>query len=602
MCGITGYISSNKNLLSEEEFGHFNQSLSHRGPDWCEQVQTKRGWLGHTKLNITDASEGSNQPFSYLTDEGILYQMVFNGEIYNFKEIREQLKSLGHSFSTNSDTEVLIKSFSEWGEQCQFKFNGIWAFAIYNSSNGEVFISRDRFGVKPVYLWITKAAVFFASEVKSFRKLPQTHRLPASNEVLQFLSKRPDNSSRINNDLGPLPAGHSVRLKANNKIILKHWWQPKKPAINRTNKPYSELIEEFRFLFSDALRLRTHDASAKCTALSGGLDSSSVFCAIRRLNSNQESQSAYEHKAFSLDYSNTPNSELNFALDVIKATNSDHRLVRLSPDSSLITPELVQDCIYSSEQINHLFLGPFILYRSMSEEGYKVSVDGHGADELLAGYKKFARASIEDCIKESNSESDHNDIKELWIKNGISANEIDTIYKKLLLQNKEERNASAMQQKSFDEFHHITLPWILDTYDKIPMAHNIEVRSPFLDWRIVEFCLALPNNAKVGSGFTKRILRDSMKNIIPKSVRKRHSKQGFAPPMLSFLSSEPLRSYMLDTVNSSLYLNSTLFDGKRNCKALKNAINTENIQFLVNNNFWPTVQATILLDALKKSS
>ena len=141
MCGITGYISSNKNLLSEEEFAHFNQSLSHRGPDWCQQEQTKRGWLGHTKLNITDPSEGSNQPFSYLTDEGILYQMVFNGEIYNFKEIREQLKSLGHSFSTDSDTEVLIKSFSEWGEKCQFKFNGIWAFAIYNSSDGEVFIS-----------------------------------------------------------------------------------------------------------------------------------------------------------------------------------------------------------------------------------------------------------------------------------------------------------------------------------------------------------------------------------------------------------------------------------------------------------------------------
>ena len=602
MCGITGYISSNENLLSEEEFAHFNQSLSHRGPDWCQQEQTKRGWLGHTKLNITDASEGSNQPFSYINDEGVLYQMVFNGEIYNFKEIREQLKSLGHSFSTDSDTEVLIKSFSEWGEKCQFKFNGIWAFAIYDSSNREVFISRDRFGVKPVYLWITRAATFFASEVKSFRSLPQTHRLPASNEVIQFLSKRPDNSSKINKGLGPLPAGHSVRFKANNKIILKQWWQPKKPPINEANKPYAELIEEFRFLFWDALRLRTHDASAKCTALSGGLDSSSVFCAIQRLYSNQEIQSAYEHKAFSLDYSNTPNSELNFALDVIKATNSVHRLVRLSPDSPLITPELVQDCIYSSEQINHLFLGPFILYRSMSEEGYKVSVDGHGADELLAGYKKFARASIEDCIKGSNRESDHNDIKELWVKNGISVNEINKIYKKLLPISQERTNASAMQQKSFDEFHHNTLPWILDTYDKIPMAHNIEVRSPFLDWRIVEFCLALPNNAKIGYGFTKRILRDSMKNIVPKSVRKRYTKQGFAPPMMSFLSSAPLRSYMLDIVNSSLYLNSTLFDGKLNCKALKNAIDKENIQHLVNNNFWPTVQATILLDALKKRS
>ena len=103
MCGITGYISSNENLLSEEEFAHFNQSLSHRGPDWRQQEQTKRGWLGHTKLNITDASEGSNQPFSYITDEGVLYQMVFNGEIYNFKEIREQLKALDiHSQRTRT--------------------------------------------------------------------------------------------------------------------------------------------------------------------------------------------------------------------------------------------------------------------------------------------------------------------------------------------------------------------------------------------------------------------------------------------------------------------------------------------------------------------
>ena len=135
--------------------------------------------------------------------------MVFNGEIYNFKQIREQLKTLGHTFSTQSDTEVVIKSFAEWGEKCQYKFNGIWAMAIYNESNGEVFLSRDRFGVKPLAIWIKRGAIFFASEIKSFRRLPPKYQLPASDQVLLFLSKRPDNLSHLNKELSHLPAGHS---------------------------------------------------------------------------------------------------------------------------------------------------------------------------------------------------------------------------------------------------------------------------------------------------------------------------------------------------------------------------------------------------------
>ena len=298
-----------------------------------------------------------------------------------------------------------------------------WAIAIYNESNGEVFLSRDRFGVKPLLIWIKREAIFFASELKSLRKLPSKYQLPASNQVLLFLYKRPDNSSQINSELSHLPAGHSLRFTANKKAIFKRWWRPLKPSIK--DKSYPELTEEFRFIFFDALKLRTQDQSPKCTALSGGLDSSSVFCATQQLIANREIKTNYPHKAFTLDYSNTPSSELNYALEVTKTTKSEHTLIRLSPDSSIITPELLRDCIYSSEQINHLFLGPFLLYRAMSKEGYKVSVDGHGADELLAGYKKFARASIQDCIKQSSSDSDLIEIKKLWINAGVSPNEIN---------------------------------------------------------------------------------------------------------------------------------------------------------------------------------
>ena len=599
MCGITGYISSNRNVLSEREFAHFNLSLSHRGPDWSQQLLTKRGWIGHTKLSITDTSELSNQPFTYRTKEGIIYRIVFNGEIYNYKQIREQLKTLGHIFSTQSDTEVVIKSYAEWGEECQYRFNGIWAMAIYNESNGEVFLSRDRFGVKPLLIWVKRDAIFFASEMKSFRKLPAKYQLPASDQILLFLSKRPDNSSQINKELSHLPAGHSLRFTANNKAKFKRWWQPVKPTIK--DQSYSELIEEFRSIFFDALKLRTQDPSPKCTALSGGLDSSSVFCATQQLITNREIKTSYPHKAFSLDYSNTPNSELNFAIEVVEATKTDHTLIRLSPDSSIITPELIRDCIYSSEQINHLFLGPFVLYRAMSREGYKVSVDGHGADELLAGYKKFARASIEDCINQSNSDTDLVEIKKLWTDAGVSPDEIDAIHTRLIsLGQGDQKNA--LQEKSFDEIHHKTLPWILDTYDKIPMAHNIEVRSPFLDWRIVEHCLSLPNKAKAGGGFTKRILRDAMKNTIPESIRTRRSKQGFAPPMQNYLKNKVLQNFILDTINSTLYLESVVFDGYKNRKTIEDLVKNNKSQALANTNLWTTIQATIFLQALKNST
>ena len=599
MCGITGYISSNRTLLSEKEFAHFNQSLSHRGPDWSQQLLTKCGWIGHTKLSITDISEGSNQPFTHRTEDGILYRMVFNGEIYNFQQIREQLKSLGHTFSSQSDTEVVIKSFAEWGEACQYKFNGIWAMAIYNESNGEVFLSRDRFGVKPLLIWIKREAIFFASELKSFRKLPSKYQLPASNQVLLFLHKRPDNSSQINSKLSHLPAGHSLRFTANKKAIFKRWWRPVKPSIK--DKSYPELTEEFRSIFFDALKLRTQDQSPKCTALSGGLDSSSVFCATQQLIANREIKTNYPHKAFTLDYSNTPSSELNYALEVTKTTKSEHTLIRLSPDSSIITPELLRDCIYSSEQINHLFLGPFLLYRAMSKEGYKVSVDGHGADELLAGYKKFARASIQDCIKQSSSDADLIEIKKLWINAGVSPNEINAIHKKLISLG-QGNQTNALQDKSFDEFHHKTLPWILDTYDKIPMAHNIEVRSPFLDYRIVEYCFSLPNNAKAGGGFTKKILRDAMKNIIPDSIRMRYSKQGFAPPMRSYLKNKKIQAFILDIINSNLYLESELFDGHKNRNKIEDSIKENNAQSLANTKLWTTIQATIFMETLKSST
>ena len=600
MCGITGYISSEKDILSATEFARFNLSLSHRGPDWQQQEQTKRGWIGHTKLSITEDNSSSNQPFSYISSEGILYQMVFNGEIYNFRQIREELKSLGHVFSTQSDTEVVIKSFAEWGEKCQLRFNGIWAFAIYKSDDGEIFLSRDRLGVKPLHLWTTQSAIFFASEVKSFRKLPSIYRLPASGNTISYLIKKQKTTSELKPGLGCLPAGHSVRINANNKCILSKWWTPESsPSINSTSS-YSELVEQFKYLFFDALKLRMQDPSPKCTALSGGLDSSSVLCSTQQLISNEQIKVCHPYKAFCLNYSNTPSDEFNYALDVIKKSQIDLTLVHVSPNSPMISPDLIRDCIYSSEQLSNLFLGPFILYQAMSKEGYKVSIDGHGADELLGGYKTFARASIADCINQYGTNIELQELRDTWINAGVSADRIDALINKLSLQG-QQKMGNNLRNKSIHEISRRMLPWILDTYDKIPMAHNIEVRSPFLDWRIVEFCLSIPSEAKIGGGFTKRILRDAMKDIIPNSIRLRYSKLGFAPPMASYLENKSLQSYILDIICSSNYLESKLFNGPKNRKLIESAITQNNLHSIAETSLWKSVQVTIFLNELERS-
>ena len=171
------------------------------------------------------------------------------------------------------------------------------------------------------------------------------------------------------------------------------------------------------------------------------------------------------------------------------------------------------------------------------------------------------RPSISDCINETGKSDELQEIRTTWINAGVQTEKIDALIKKVMRQGKKSIGGNCLQDKSIHEVTTKTLPWILDTYDKIPMAHNIEVRSPFLDWRIVEFCLSLPSNAKIGGGYTKRILRDAMKDIIPASIRLRHSKSGFSPPLANYLKNKSLQSYILDIVGSSNYLESALFNG-----------------------------------------
>ena len=280
MCGILGAYHFHE---SPSDFNYipFLESLNHRGPDSQGYFQADRCWLGHTRLSIIATSSEGHQPMSFKRNDGSIYTISFNGEIYNYIELRDELKQVGHSFESNSDTEVALKAYAEWGDNCFCKFNGIWAMAIYCNKDMSLMLSRDRFGVKPLYLFPNNNSLFISSEVKSFLCLPKKFRLDLNQDTINFLgNKRPIYKTTSQNRLCEFPPGYSLKINPNGKIFTKKWWDIQ-PYLNiNENRSYEEEVEIYRNLFNDSLKLRLRSDANTCTALSGGIDSSSVISSI----------------------------------------------------------------------------------------------------------------------------------------------------------------------------------------------------------------------------------------------------------------------------------------------------------------------------------
>ena len=599
MCGISGFYSSSPDRLNSKHFEIFNSSLSHRGPDFSGILRTKYSWIGHNRLAIIDLTTHANQPL-HATHQNIDYSIVFNGEIYNYIEIREQLKSLGHSFKTQSDTEVVLKSYIEWGAKCYSKFNGMWALAIYNHKNDSLHLSRDRFGVKPLYLYFHKEDLFFASEVKAFAKLPQPFTLICNTLLLKFLVKRPDNQSILKKPICCLPAGNYLTISNNKELILKKWWDLEQHIPSLENLNSTEVIEKFKNIFISALELRTRSDAKLCSSLSGGLDSSTIV-SVQAENLKHKQNS--EYKAFIFEYKTKEQSELQYALNVCEQKKVPYTLYSLDATSKELNPQTLTDCIYTSEQLGNLQIGPYLLYESMQKEGYKVSIDGHGADEILGGYIQFAIPSLADALVTGGKESFQKTLQSWKNDDGtylVDPNHcLNGIYK--LIKSKDPKcDGNWMTRERKYEFQSKTLPWLLNTYDKMPMRHGIEVRSPFLDYRLVTFAFALSNNYLVGNNYTKNIIREAFKHYLPSSILTRKNKKGFLPSKFFFLNSQAIREMIADISGSEDFKSSKWFDGINSSKSIHKAIESKDINSLHKN--WPLIQTTLFVREWQKNS
>ena len=597
MCGIVGILEKNKKKINIEELQRFTHSLIHRGPDSFGTYTNKENYvgLGHRRLSIIDLRNLGNQPMT-IEDR---YTIVFNGEIYNFSEIKKELEILGHSFRSKSDTEVLIHAYKEWGSECQNKFNGMWAFAIWDDMKKQLFISRDRFGVKPIYYLNNNNTFFFSSELKSFMKLKDENIPEFDAEI--FINQGQDFTNQsycvgeetFLKNVKEVPPGTQLTIDACFKLKTKKWWKTIE-NLQTIDSKEENVREKFQQLLSDSCKLRMISDVKVATSLSGGIDSSSIVASINEIKKNDKNISDninFPHHAYILDYIDEKNSETKFATQVAKYTNVSPKLISVKPSNFSV--EDIKKIIFHQEEVTgDDGLGPWQIYKAMKSDGVKVSIDGHGADELLAGYSGYPKIAMQDTniFKEffywldllkihlvmNNKEDDESQlfkilvskIKDILISKYNNKNNVQDLNffsvidrKRQVVEFDEISKLTNLNQNLYVDYHYKSMSLNLKKYDKFSMAHGIETRFPFLDYRLASFCFALPNKYKIKNGFTKKILRDVMRNKLPESVLNRVKKKGFSPENSYF--NEEYQSFIKDTVSNSDFQNEPIWNGHK---------------------------------------
>lgn len=601
MCGLAGIIRFTAKQVNAFEIKALTDAIAHRGPDGegCWVHPQQQVGLGHRRLSILDLSEHGSQPMHYA--DGRL-TLVFNGEIFNFAELRDELKQKGYLFHSDSDTEVLLAAYHVWGKDCLQRFNGFWAFALWDEQTQELWLARDRFGIKPLYyLHQPGEQLVFGSETIQFKHVQGYTREAEASHVsytiqnswgLEGLGKT------IFKQIEQVRPGHHLSIRLNGKLKFQQWWST---ADNLVNVPteYDQQVDQFRYLFEDAIKLRLRSDVSIASALSGGLDSSSVYSTIHHLVSKQKDLyrlPADWQRAFIAVFPGTEQDEREYAEQVLKHTGGKGVFVDMNNGVRNLTNDLLNSIMaYDTIYATPLFIMDSV-YGAMRAQGITVSMDGHGVDEMLYGYSANVLQALEFAQTQGN-EAYVKDLTDTYLSmlpadQRSSKSKMLQFNKKSFLQRQVSRvknklypvqqtapwfenahvngiNLPAIETQTifkgsegmlYNTFHSTVLPAVLRNFDRGAMRNSIEIRMPFLDYRLVSYVFSLPMQSKVGGGYTKRILRDAMKGILPENIRTRKLKTGFNAPLQSWYKQE-LKTLILDEVSSQSFVASNYFNG-----------------------------------------
>jgi asparagine synthase (glutamine-hydrolysing) len=566
MCGISGLIGT-RNV-------NFDPAIqTHRGPDntgtWESSDHKFPVTLAHNRLSILDLNETANQPM--ISEDG-RYILVYNGEIYNYNELKNILELKNIHLKTQSDTEVLLKGLIYFGVDFLNKCNGMWAFCFYDNFEKRAILSRDRFGKKPLYFARAKdGGLMFASEMKML--LPLIHDRSVSDDInvkIRLPFSYEASSDTIYKNISRLRAGHILNF-SDGEIIVRRWWCTLDNLVEVPNS-YDEQVQAWKELFIDAVKIRMRADVKIGTALSGGLDSSSIMGVMHTISSKSDWRNAvcsYYPKS-SLD-------ESAYAKRLASSIDVKLELAEINP--SLSNWDILSSMKAVEDPYLTLPIPMLDTYEKIRQQGIKVTIDGHGADELFSGYGHL-KFSFRDCTREEFSEissilrsmstgeyaidsRSRTSYKLALLKHEFTSRSQEQIsnvatnlrsgnlnpfaYTEINLDRAHPRylELDSLTKKLYELFHCSTLPTLLRNYDRYSMANGVEVRMPFLDYRLVCFTFSLGWRSKVGGTYTKRILRDAMKEIIPEDIRTRRDKVGWNAPLHEWLKG-PLREQVCD--------------------------------------------------------
>lgn len=571
MCGIAGYIDkSNRVKTSRELVKKMTDKMIHRGPDAEGQWIDESVALGHRRLSIIDLDAKSNQPM--ISHDG-KYVIVYNGEVYNYIELKKELLSKGAIFKTDSDTEVIIEAYREYGENCFNKFNGMWSFALYDIEQQQVILCRDRFGIKPLYTIDNDLVFAFASEMKAIIAAFPEESIPNETWIYRYLSfSKPEDCDEqcFYKNIKIFPPAHYMiyNLKdhvreyrryweADEQLFYKKWIQGRNPV-----KTFKELFES-----SVGLRLRADVEVGAC--LSGGLDSSSIVGCVSK---------KYKKKihTFSSIYADKECNEEMYIQKVNRKWDAIPHYIRPDDYEKDFTKYVENITYYHDQPTGGASLYSGYMVMKKAHGNVKVLLDGQGADELFAGYRDYPLFYVRDLIRKNTFRSNINTIKMITILKKmyprvLSAISTDVIVALVGIKNsflyqgenieKEldvRRNTKMFsddfinkvddkylrQDKQFSSCLNTMLyydlvsgrmPAILHNEDGNSMAFSIESRVPFLDYRIVEFAIALDTKYKIKNQWSKWIVRKACKKYLPRKVVRRTNKMGFPAPFERWL-------------------------------------------------------------------
>lgn len=550
MCGIAALIRKDGGPVDEAKLRRMVNLVAHRGPDALGLHIDESCGLGHRHLAIIDTRTSGRQPMSYRNR----YWISYNGAIYNHIELRKELQQLGAVFQTATDTEVILAAYAEWGPACLSRFNGMWAFVLYDNENRTLLIARDRFGIKPLYYLDNAQELAIGSEIKQLLALqarPTLNQRVLAESMLTHLGGHTEETYFA--DIKALPASHYFLYSLTTQSYTRHRFYSL--AVNEEYRalPFDEAVTTFKDVFADAVRLRLRADVPIGGALSGGLDSSTTCAVAARMcrEAGTPMPIAFHAKSTELgsdesDFAHACAKRLGLELVVVEPSVADFK-------------RTVDEVVYTQEEPfggPSMFMG-WHVFREARQRDVRVMLSGQGGDEILLGYDRYYAAAL---YQKSGTEF----LKQLWLDSrrstltplGVLQYYVYFTRPDVRLRRLQKRSyltrevmdtldfcsihRSAASFRDIDdlqkvEIESVQLPRLLRYDDRNAMRHSIETRLPFLDYRVVEFAVSLAAEHKIHDGWRKYVLREAFDDQLPEEITWQKTKIGFEAPEQTWL-------------------------------------------------------------------